>query len=81
MVQTYALEVANTTNVKANLINPGPIRTSMRAAAMPGEDPDTLDTPADIAPLFVKMSLPEFQRNGEIISYVDYKNGVYGDMF
>ncbi len=81
MVQTYALEVANNTNVKANLINPGPIRTSMRAAAMPGEDPDTLDTPADIAPLFVKMSLPEFQANGEIISYVDYKNGVYGDMF
>lgn len=81
MVRTYANEVANNTNIKANIINPGPIRTSMRAAALPGEDPDTLDTPHDIAPLFVKMSLPEFQANGEIISYADYKNGVYGDMF
>ncbi|PCI32693.1 MAG: oxidoreductase [Alphaproteobacteria bacterium] len=81
MVKTYALEVANTTNIKANIINPGPIRTSMRAAAMPGEDPEILDTPHDIAPLFVKMALPGFQANGEIISYADYKAGVYGDMF
>lgn len=81
MVKTYALEVANNTNVKANIINPGPIRTSMRAAAMPGEDPETLDTPHDIAPLFVKISSPDFQANGEIISYADYKAGAYGDMF
>jgi len=80
LVKTYALEIANTTNIKANILNPGPIRTSMRAAAMPGEDPDTLDTPHDIAPLFVKMSLPEFRANGKIISYADYKAGAYGDM-
>lgn len=81
MVKTYALEVANNTNVRANIINPGPIRTSMRAAAAPGEDPETLDTPHDIAPLFVKMSLPEFQANGEIISYADYKTGIYEKLF
>ncbi|MBL4802829.1 MAG: SDR family NAD(P)-dependent oxidoreductase [Emcibacter sp.] len=81
MVKTYANEIGNTTNVKANLINPGPIRTSMRAAAMPGEDPETLDTPHDIAPLFIKMSMPDFQANGENISYADYKAGVYGDKF
>lgn len=81
MVKTYANEVGNNTNVRANLINPGAIRTSMRAAAVPGEDPETLDTPHDIAPLFVKMSLPEFQGNGEIISYKDYKAGVYEDKF
>jgi len=81
MVKTYANEIVNTTNIKANIINPGPIRTNMRAAAMPGEDPGTLDTPDDIAPLFVKMALPEFKETGEIISYIDYKAGVYGDMF
>lgn len=81
MVKTYANEIGNNTNVRANLINPGPIRTSMRAAAVPGEDPETLDTPHDIAPLFVKMSLPEFQANGEIISYADYKAGAYKDKF
>jgi len=81
LVKTYAHEVANNTNVKANILNPGPIRTGMRAAAMPGEDPDTLDTPFDIAPLFVKMSLADFQANGEIISYADYKDGAYKDLF
>ncbi|PHZ86079.1 SDR family NAD(P)-dependent oxidoreductase [Paremcibacter congregatus] len=81
MVKTYALEVANNTNVRANIINPGPIRTSMRAAAMPGEDPDILDTPADIAPLFVKMSEEIFTANGEIISYADYKAGKYEELF
>lgn len=77
MVKTYALEVANVTGIRANILNPGPIRTNMRSAAMPGEDPDILDTPDDIAPLFVKMCLPEFQENGRIISYRDYKAGVY----
>ncbi|VAW07522.1 Oxidoreductase, short-chain dehydrogenase/reductase family [hydrothermal vent metagenome] len=81
MVKTYAGEVVNNTNVRANIINPGPIRTDMRATAMPGEDPETLDTPGDIAPLFVKMSLPEFQESGRIISYADYKTGDYREMF
>jgi len=81
LVKTYALEIGATTAVRANIINPGPIRTTMRAAAMPGEDPETLDTPDDIAPLFVKMCLPEFEKNGEIISYADYKAGAYEDIF
>ena len=34
LVQTYAAEVVNT-NVRANLINPGPVRTAMRAKAFP----------------------------------------------
>ena len=37
---TYAAECEGT-NVKVNLINPGPMRTAMRAKAMPGEDPPT----------------------------------------
>src|SRR5262245_14169587 len=44
LVRTYAEEVANT-RVRANLVNPGPTRTSMRAQAFPGEDPGTLKTP------------------------------------
>src|SRR3982750_3574400 len=35
---TYAVE-CETTNIKVNLINPGPMRTLMRKKAMPGEDP------------------------------------------
>ena len=41
LVRTYAAETA-TTPVRVMLVNPGPLRTRMRAAAMPGEDPQTL---------------------------------------
>lgn len=39
-------------------VNPGGTRTPMRAAAMPDEDPGTLPTPADIAPLFLRLAHP-----------------------
>ena len=35
LVKTYAHEVANTP-VRVNLVNPGPMRTQMRAKAFPG---------------------------------------------
>jgi len=37
-------------------VNPGATRTGMRAAAAPDEDPMTLPTPADIAPLFLRLA-------------------------
>ncbi|MEO0962019.1 MAG: SDR family NAD(P)-dependent oxidoreductase [Pseudomonadota bacterium] len=63
LVKTYAAESANT-NVRANLLSPGPVRTAMRAKAMPGEDPHTLPHPNDVAGLFVEMSRPDFTENG-----------------
>ena len=48
---------------------PAPSRTQMRAKAMPGEDPETLPTPADIAPALVDMIAPSHTGNGE---YYDY---------
>ena len=47
---TYAAECIGST-VKVNLLNPGPMRTAMRAKAMPGEDPNDLVTPTS-APSF-----------------------------
>ena len=44
LARIYAAETA-TTKLRVNMFNPGPIRTRMRAPAMPGEDPMTLDTP------------------------------------
>jgi NAD(P)-dependent dehydrogenase (short-subunit alcohol dehydrogenase family) len=66
MVRTYAAEVARTP-VRANLINPGPTRTRMRAQAYPGEDPNTLKTPDDIAGAFVDLAVPACTINGEIV--------------
>lgn len=68
LVYTYAAETV-TTPVKAMLINPGPLRTSMRRAAMPGEDPLTLKTPEDLAPHLVKLALPSWTETGKIYDF------------
>ncbi|HEX5278648.1 MAG TPA: SDR family NAD(P)-dependent oxidoreductase, partial [Micropepsaceae bacterium] len=65
---TYAAE-CNGTNVRANAINPGPTRTTMRAQAFPGEDPLTLPTPEDMAPLIVELLSPECTRNAELVNF------------
>ncbi len=67
LVKTYALEVENT-KVRANVINPGPTRTQMRAKAFPGENPLILPTPEDIAPLVGEMISPEYTQNGHVVS-------------
>lgn len=66
LVKTYAGEVADSP-VRANLINPGPVATAMRAKAMPGEDPETLPKPEDITEAFVKLALPECRENGIVV--------------
>ena len=68
LAKTYALEIANTT-VRANLISPGPIRTEMRQQAFPGEDPMTLPTPEDVAPLVLDVASPECTDNGRIFEF------------
>jgi NAD(P)-dependent dehydrogenase (short-subunit alcohol dehydrogenase family) len=65
---TYAAECEGT-NVKANLLNPGPVRTAMRAKAMPGEDPQTLPPPEALAPLIVEMLSPSCTKNGELVVF------------
>lgn len=73
LVKSWAAELG-TTNVRANLINPGPVRTGMRAKAFPGEDPMTLPAPEELAPLFVELASPACDRNGEIISFRDWRD-------
>jgi NAD(P)-dependent dehydrogenase (short-subunit alcohol dehydrogenase family) len=72
LVRTYAAETA-TTKVKANLFNPGPVRTRMRAKAMPGEDPMTLDTPEQVAELILPLCLPSCEQSGMIYDYPSRK--------
>ncbi|MEO3429631.1 SDR family NAD(P)-dependent oxidoreductase [Pelagibius sp. CAU 1746] len=66
LVRTYAAEITKT-KVKANLISPGPIRTMMRAAAFPGEDPESLRPPEAITEAFVELTEPGCAKNGEIV--------------
>jgi NAD(P)-dependent dehydrogenase (short-subunit alcohol dehydrogenase family) len=52
-----------------NLLNPGPIRTAMRAKAMPGEEPSSLKRPEELAPLIVELLSPSNARNGALINF------------
>ena len=54
LVRCWADEIEHT-NVRAMLLNPGVMRTAMRAEAMPGEDPLTLPHPSEIGPLIVEL--------------------------
>ncbi len=45
--------------VRVNSVNPGGTRTNMRREAYPEEDPETLPTPDDIAPIFVYLASDE----------------------
>jgi len=65
LVRTYAAETV-TTHLKVMLLNPGPLRTNMRRAAMPGEDPTTLKTPDDLAPHILDLALPSWTETGKI---------------
>jgi len=68
LVKTYAEETRKT-NLRVNLISPGPVATQMRAAAYPGEDPATLTQPDDLTGLFVDLAEPACTRHGEILRY------------
>jgi NAD(P)-dependent dehydrogenase (short-subunit alcohol dehydrogenase family) len=67
VVQTYALEVQNVTPIRVNLIDPGATRTKMRAAAYPGENPETRPHPDEITEVFVKLASPDFTATGQVI--------------
>ena len=68
LVRTYAAEVDSGT-VRANLFNPGPVRTAMRAKAVPGEDPSTLPAPEDVSEAFLKLVEPACSENGAVFDY------------
>jgi NAD(P)-dependent dehydrogenase (short-subunit alcohol dehydrogenase family) len=67
-VIAYAAEL-NITPIKANLFNPGPTRTAMRAKAFPGEDPMTLPAPEEVAPSIVAMMRADYVQNGAWVQF------------
>jgi NAD(P)-dependent dehydrogenase (short-subunit alcohol dehydrogenase family) len=68
LARVWANETASTP-LRVNLFNPGPVRTRMRAAVFPGEDPMTLDTPEQAAELIVPMCLPSWNETGKFYDY------------
>jgi hypothetical protein len=58
MMKIWADEIENTP-IRVAILDPGRMRTAMRAQAYPGEDPQTLPHPSQIAPLVVELSRPD----------------------
>jgi len=63
LARTWADEVEGTA-LRVNLFDPGATATRMRAMAFPGEDPNTLPTPASVADKLVVLCLPSETRHG-----------------
>jgi len=49
----FAQELDGEPNIRINSVNPGRMRTAMRAAAYPAEDPNTVPAPASLSGVFL----------------------------
>jgi NAD(P)-dependent dehydrogenase (short-subunit alcohol dehydrogenase family) len=66
MVKTYAAEVTKT-KLKVNLLDPGIVRSKLRAEAFPGENPETLPPPDSVTDTFVDLAEAACTRDGEVV--------------
>ncbi len=67
LARTWAEEMDKTA-LRINTVNPGGVRTAMRAQAYPGEDPATLKSPDDITDIFVELAAAGCARHGETVN-------------
>jgi NAD(P)-dependent dehydrogenase (short-subunit alcohol dehydrogenase family) len=68
LARTFATETESTP-IRVNLFNPGPTRTGLRAAVMPGEDPMTLPSADEVAEKIVALALPSFTESGKLYDF------------
>lgn len=66
LVLTYAQEVEGT-KLRVNLLDPGVVRTAMRASAFPGENAASLPPPEAIVEEFIELASPKANLHGRII--------------
>ncbi len=59
LARTYAEEM-KASGVRVAIVDPGAMRTKMRAGAMPGEKPATLPHPSEIAPVVLKAASRDY---------------------
>jgi NAD(P)-dependent dehydrogenase (short-subunit alcohol dehydrogenase family) len=72
LVRTWADEL-ETTPIRAVLLDPGVMRTRMRAEAMPGEDPTTLPDPAEIGPLVLELAQADLGLPTTNVAFSEWK--------
>jgi len=68
LMQVLADELGDSTRMRVNSINPGRVRTAMRAAAYPAENPETLPAASDVVlPYLYLMGDDSLGVNGEAL--------------
>ncbi len=66
MVGVYAAEMANS-SVRVNLLSPGPVRTALRARAVPGEDATQLPDPESVVEPVMRLASEDFDQTGMVL--------------
>jgi NAD(P)-dependent dehydrogenase (short-subunit alcohol dehydrogenase family) len=66
LVKTYAAEVTKT-KLKVNLLDPGIVRSKLRAEAFPGENPEILPPPDSVTDTFVDLAETACTRHGQVV--------------
>jgi putrescine aminotransferase len=66
LMRVYAAENRKG-SIRANVIDPGEVRTDMRAAAFPAEDPDRLPPPDAVTDAFVRLASARSTVTGAVI--------------
>jgi NAD(P)-dependent dehydrogenase (short-subunit alcohol dehydrogenase family) len=72
LVRCWADEVEHI-GIRAVLLDPGPMRTRMRAEAYPGEDPMTLPAPEEIAPLVVELAAGDHGLPNAAVTFASWR--------
>ena len=76
LVKCWVDEI-ETTSIRASIVDPGRMRTAMRAQAFPGEDPETLPHPSEIGPLIVELARGD-REPPLTVSFKEWSAGVSG---
>lgn len=61
LLDSYAQEVEKTGSIRVAIVDPGATRTNMRAKAYPGEDPQTVKPPEDVATRIAELIEQDFE--------------------
>ncbi len=61
LMQVFAAELENTSDIRVNCLNPGATNTAMRREAFPGESPDTNPFAEDIMPTYLYLMSDDSQ--------------------
>jgi NAD(P)-dependent dehydrogenase (short-subunit alcohol dehydrogenase family) len=73
LIKCWADEIESTP-IRAAVIDPGRMRTQLRAQAYPGEDPQDVPHPSEIGPLIVELARGDLEPPLEV-KFRDWKSG------